>query len=233
MVVKLLQAQDIASGSFALILLAMLASAVLLLAGTAWVPRKWKLAVALCGITTLVSAAHYLMANDVWLATGQLTVIHRYVGWFLTVPLQVVTLYFFVGAFATLPLGLFWRLLVAAVLMVLARFMGEAGLMHPTLGFLLGLALWLYILGEAFFGRMSERTAKDGSASAQRGYFWIRLIVTIGWAVYPLCYFIAAFSGGVEVRKLIVTYNLADFVNQIAFALAVLTVAMNANAARD
>jgi sensory rhodopsin len=206
---------------------------VLLLAGTAWVPRRWKLAVGLSGITTLVSAAHYLIANDVWLATGQMTVIHRYVGWFLTVPLQVVTLYFFVVAFATLPLGLFWRLLVAAVLMVLARFMGEAGLMHPTLGFLLGLALWLYILGEAFFGRMSERTAKDGTASAQRGYFWLRLILTIGWAVYPLAYFIAAFSGGVEVRYLIVTYNLADFVNLIAFVLTVLTVAINANGARD
>jgi bacteriorhodopsin len=211
----------------------MLAATVLLLAGTGWVARKWKLAVGLSGITALASAAHYWLALDVWLATGQMTVIHRYVGWFLTVPLQVVTVYFFVRAFAMLPLGLFWRLLVAAVLMVLARFMGEAGFVHATLGFLLALAFWLYILGEAFFGRMSERTAKEGSASAQRGYFWIRLILTIGWAVYPLCYFIAAFSGGVEVRHLIVTYNLADFVNQIAFFLAILTVAMNASPTRE
>jgi|SRR6185369_7056315 len=234
MVVKLLQPQDIAGGTFALVLIAMIVTTVLVLAGTAWVPRRWKAAVALSGVTALASAAHYLIANDVWLATGQMTIIHRYVGWFLTMPLQVLVLYFFVDAFAPLTLGLFWRLLVASVVMVLGRFMGEVGLIHPTLGFLIGLALWLYILGEAFFGRMSERCAKEGSETAQRGYFWLRLILTIGWAIYPLCYFIAAFSGGIEARSLAITYNLADFVNLIAYVLAVLTVAMKAQlASRD
>lgn len=228
MVVKLLQPQDIAGGTFALVLIAMLITTVLVLAGTAWVSRRWKAAVALSGITALASAAHYLIANDVWLATGQMTIIHRYVGWFLTMPLQVLALYFFINAFAPLTLGLFWRLLVAAVVMVLARFMGEVNLIHPTLGFLIGLALWLYILGEAFFGRMGER-AKEGSESAQRGYFWLRLILTIGWAIYPLCYFIAAFSGGIDARSLAITYNLADFVNVIAYVVAVLTIAMKAH----
>lgn len=226
MVVKLLDAQDIASGTFALITIAMLATTVLLLAGTAWVPRRWKLPLALSGIVALASAAHYLAAANVWLETGQMTVIHRYVGWFLTVPLQVATIYFFVRAIAHVPVGVFWRLLIAAVLMVLARYMGEAKLMHPTLGFLIALAAWLYILGEAFFGAMSERVAKHASDAERRGYFWLRLILTIGWAVYPLCYFIASFSGGVEVGQLIITYNLADFVNQIAFGTIILTVGM-------
>ncbi len=226
MIVKLLAAQDIASGSFALILVAMVAATVLLLAGTAWVPRRWKLVVGLSGIVTLASAAQYLIANDVWLATGQMTMIHRYVGWFVTVPLQVVILYFFVRAFAPVPVGVFWRLLVAAVLYVMARFMGEANLMYPTLGFLISLALWLYILGEAFFGRMSERTARHGSEAARRGFFWLRLVMTIGWAIYPLAYFIAAFTGPVEMRYLVTTYNLADLVNVIAFGLTILTVGL-------
>jgi sensory rhodopsin len=230
MFVKLLEVQDLASGSFELILFAMLGATVLLLAGTAWAPRKWKLPVALSGIVTLVSALHYLAAGDVWLAAGQMTIIHRYIGWFLTMPLQVVTLFFFVRAVAEVPIGVFWRMGVAAILMVLARFMGETGLMHPTLGFVIALALWLYILGEAFFGAMSERTAKYASAAVQRGYFWMRLILTIGWALYPLCYLIASFSGGVEVRQLIVTYNLADFVNVIAYSLIVLAVAMKEGA---
>lgn len=233
MVVKLLGVQDIASGSFELLLIATFCATVLLLAGTAWVGRRWKLPVALGGITLLASAAHYLMATDVWLATGQMTMIHRYVGWFVTVPLQVVTLYFFVRAFAQVPIGVFWRLLVASVVLVLARFMGEANLMHPTLGFLISLAMWLYVLGEAFFGKLSERTSRHGSEPAQRGWFWLRLIMTIGWAIYPLCYFIAAFGGKVETRYLMTTYNLADLVNQIAFELTILTVGLRESSASN
>lgn len=226
MVVKLLDARDIAGGTFLLLVLAMLGASVLLLAGTAWVPRRWKIPVALSGIVTLVSGANSLWAGDVWFASGQMTVIHRYTGWFLTVPLQVVTLFFFVRALGAVRVGVFWRLLVAATVMVLARYMGEAGFMHPTLGFLIALAAWLYILGEAFFGQMSESVARHGSDAARRGYFWLRLIVTVGWAIYPLCYFVAALAGGVAPADLIVTYNLADLVNQIAFGLIILTVGL-------
>lgn len=227
MFVKLLDAQDFASGSFALITIAMFAATVLLLAGTAWVSRRWRLSLALAGIVTLVSGLHYVGAANVWIETGQMTIIHRYVGWFLTVPLQVVTLYCYVRAVAHVPVGIFWRTLVAAIVMVLARYMGEADLMHPALGFLIALALWLYILGEVYFGWMSERMAANGSDTARRGYFWLRLIVTIGWAIYPLCYFIAAFSGNVGPADLIVTYNLADLINEIAFGLIILAVGMN------
>jgi bacteriorhodopsin len=153
-----------------------------------------------------------------------MTVIHRYVGWFLTFPLQVVTLFFFVRAVAHVRVGIFWRLLVAAVIMVLARYMGEAGFMHPTLGLLIALAAWLYVLGEAFFGQMSEQVDKSSSEAVRRGYFWMRLIATIGWAIYPLCYFIAALTGSVAPADLIVTYNLADLVNQVAFGLIILAV---------
>jgi sensory rhodopsin len=226
MSVKLLEATDIASGSFALILIAMVAATVLLIMGTGWVTRKWKLPVALSGTVTLATALHYVPSYEVWLATGQMTVIYRYVGWFVTVPLQVVAMYFFIRAVRPLSVALFWRLLVAAIILVLARYMGEAGFMYPTLGFLIGIAMWLYILGELFFGRMSEYNGKQASGVVRRGYFWLRLILTIGWAIYPLCYFIASFAGGVEMGKLSIVYNLADFINQIAFGLVILTVAV-------
>lgn len=98
--------------------------------------------------------------------------------------------------------------------------------MYPTLGFLIGIAMWLYILGELFFGRMSDYQGKQIAPVVRRGYFWLRLILTIGWAVYPLCYFIISFAGGADWGRLSVVYNLADFINQIAFGLAILTVAV-------
>ena len=223
---KLLQATDIASGTFSLLLVATLAATVLLLLGTVWVARKWKLPVALAAMVTLVSALHYFEAGQIWQASGQMPPIYRYIAWFVSMPLQVLALYFFIGAMASLSTWLFWRLLVVSVVMVLARYLGETNLMYPTLGFLIGLVAWLYILGEVFFGRMGEVSAKSASLGVHRGYFWLRLIVTVGWAVYPLCYFISGFAGGVAENKLNIVYNLADLVNQIAFGLTILTAAM-------
>jgi len=227
---KLLQAADVASGTFLLALVGMIATTVLLIMGTAWVGRKWKLPVALAGIMALVAAIHYYYANQVWLDAQQMPIIYRYVDWMITVPLQVISLYFFVRTAGPVSIGLFWRLLVASVAMVLARYMGEADLMHPTLGFLIGLILWLYILGEVFFGKLSEVSANSANEPLQLGFFWLRLIVTIGWALYPLCYFVVRLGGGVDVAKLSVIYNLADFVNQIAFGLAILATAMKESA---
>lgn len=223
---KLLEITDVASGTYSLLLLMMVASTLLLIMGTGWVSKRWKLSLSLAGLVTLVSAMHYFMSLNVWLESGQIAIIYRYVAWLVTMPLQVLTLYFFIGTLSSPPVGLFWRLLVVSVLMVLTRYMGESGLMHPTLGFLLGLVGWLYILGEVFFGALSDINDNSNNESVQRGFFWLRLILTIGWAVYPLVYFIARFGGGVDGPKLSVVYNLADIINQIAFGFAVLTVAI-------
>lgn len=223
---KLLEITDVASGTYSLLLLMMVASTLLLIMGTGWVSKRWKLSLSLAGLVTLVSAMHYFMSLNVWLESGQIAIIYRYVAWLVTMPLQVLTLYFFIGTLSSPPVGLFWRLLVVSVLMVLTRYMGESGLMHPTLGFLLGLVGWLYILGEVFFGSLSDINDNSNNESVQRGFFWLRLILTIGWAVYPLVYFIARFGGGVDGPKLSVVYNLADIINQIAFGFAVLTVAI-------
>ncbi len=225
-----LQATDVVGGSFLLLLAATAATAVLLLLGTGWAQHKWKLPVALAGVAMLVAALLYLQADAIWLSVHQMPVIYRYVGWMIIMPLQVLALYFFIQVQANLSYGLFWRLLVVSLVMVLARYMGEVGFFYPTLGFLIGLAAWLYILGEVFFGRMSEVNGRNGSHSSQTAFFWLRLIVSVGWAVYPLCNFIGSFAGGIDEGKLTIIYNLADLVNLVAFGLIVLTAAVRGSA---
>ncbi len=224
--IKVLQATDITGGSFSLMLALNVGATVLQLLGTGWVAKKWKLPVALSAIVTLVASLHYFQAREVWLASGQLPVIYRYIEWLITTPIQVLVLFFFIGTLAPLPYGLFWRLLIAAVIAILSRYMGEVGFIYPTLGFLIGIAAWLYILGEVFFGKLSEVSARSGSEAVQTGWFWLRLIITVGWAIYPLCNFIAAFGGGATEGHLSLVYNLGDVVNQIAFGLVILTVAV-------
>ena len=59
---------------------------------------------------------------------------------------------------------------------------------------------------------LRARAIRSGS-----GFFWLRLILTIGWALYPLSYLIVRLGSGADVAKLMVIYNLADLINQIAF----------------
>ena len=49
----------------------------------------------------------------------------------------------------------------------------------------------------------------------------IRFIVSVGWSIYPLGYFFGYLMGGVADCTLNLVYNLADFVNKIAFCLAI------------
>lgn len=221
-----LNTADVAGATFSLAFFGMAATTVLLLLATGWVADKWKLPLSLCALVTLVGAAGYYEARAVWLASQQIPIVYQYVGWMITVPVQVVALYFYVATARTPSIALFWRLLVVAAVTILARYMGEAGFMHATLSFLIGIAGWLYILGECFFGQMGEIVAKSPDQRLQRGYFWLRLIITIGWAIYPLGNFIASFGGGVDAGSLAIAYNLADFVNRIAFGLAFLAVAL-------
>merc|ERR1711920_816365 len=48
----------------------------------------------------------------------------------------------------------------------------------------------------------------------------MRMIVTAGWSIYPLGYLFGYLLGAVDEVFLNVLYNVADFVNKIAFVLA-------------
>ena len=147
---------DVASATFLLMTAAMAATTVLLLTSGHWVSPRWRLPVALSSLVPLVGVLHYGLSSLVWLQAHDMPVVFRYADWMIAAPVQVLTLYFFIQTVSSTPTGLFWRLLIASVAMVLARYMGETDLLYPTLGFLIGLILWLYVLGELYFGRMAE-----------------------------------------------------------------------------
>ena len=55
----------------------------------------------------------------------------------------------------------------------------------------------------------------------------MRFIVSVGWSIYPLGYFFGYLTGAVDDSILNLVYNLADFVNKIAFCLAIWASAKN------
>ena len=219
-----LQSSDLVATSYAAATLATFATAVLVMLGLSWASERWRPALALSGVVLLVSSFAYLEASQVWLATQKMSAASRYVAWFTVQPMQVAALYFFTHIYKPVPAGVFWRTTVAAILMVLSRYLGDAGTFNPTLGALLSMAFWLYILGEMYFGPMSA-AAMSASRPVSLGYFWIRLIFTIGWAIYPILHFVDLVIGAGHSRGVIVLYTLADLVNLIVVSLIVLAVA--------
>ncbi|MCO5133951.1 MAG: bacteriorhodopsin-like [Phyllobacteriaceae bacterium] len=217
---------DLTAASYSTATLGLVATSVLLLLGTGWVNRGWKLPVALCALAALVGVGAMFEAREAWAASKMVPVVYHYVGWAVSMPLQVLALYFLARRCGKLGIGLFWRLTIVSILMVFVRYLGEAGFMHATLAFLIGLVFWLYVLGELFFGKMDEVIRNSASEPVRRGYFWLRLIVTVGWAIYPLGNFITSFAGYVDDGSLSVAYNIADFLNRMAFGVAVLASAM-------
>ena len=117
---------------------------------------------------------------------------------------------------------MFWRLMIGTVAMLAFGYAGESRTMDPVAGFAAGMAGWFYILYEIFSGEAgklagSDRVNKHVAAS----FGTMRFIVTVGWSIYPLGYFFGYLQGAVSAQALNLVYNLADFVNKIAFCLAI------------
>ena len=87
--------------------------------------------------------------------------------------------------------------------------------------FVKNLAGWLYILGELYVGGAGRANARCGNENVQMVFFSNRLIITIGWAIYPMGYFIEHLGGGIDPNSVNVIYNLADFLNKIVFGLII------------
>lgn len=221
-----LTATDIASAGLSASVFAMAAASVLLLVGTAWVRGGWKLPVLLVALANLIGAMAAYEARVSWVATDTAPLGYFYAGWLSSMPLQIAALYFAVRQIGAQTASLFWRLTGVAALMVAVRYLGDVGYLNGTLSFLLGIVLWLYVLGELFFGRMDEVVTKARVLPLRRGYFWLRLSVAVGWAIYPLTQFLIISGSGVPDNAVVLTLSLAEFPNRVAFGLALLTVAI-------
>jgi len=190
-----------------------------------WVERdravgKWKTSLTVAAMVTGIAAIHYFYMRDVWVSTGESPIVFRYVDWLLTVPLQIVEFYLILAAIAVVAASLFWRLLIASVVMLVAGYLGEVGAMNVWLAFIIGMAGWIYIIYEIFAGEAGRVSAEKAPASVQSAFGTMRLIVTVGWAIYPLGYFLGYLAGaepGSSDVMLNVVYNVADVINKIAF----------------
>ena len=156
-----------------------------------WVERdravgKWKTSLTVAAMVTGIAAIHYFYMRGVWIDTGASPTVYRYVDWLLTVPLQIVEFYLILAAIAIVAVSVFWRLLIASLVMLIGGYLGEVGLMDYWLGFAIVMVGWLYIIYEVFAGEANQISASKGTAASKTAFYALRLIVTVGWAIYPI-----------------------------------------------
>ena len=205
-----------------------------------WVERdravgKWKTSLTVAAMVTGIAAIHYFYMRGIWIETGSSPTVFRYVDWLLTVPLQIVEFYLILAAIAVVSISVFWRLLIASVVMLVAGYIGEVSAMGDGgslwSGFWIGMVAWLYIIWEVFKGEASQISASKGTVASKKAFNALRLIVTVGWAIYPIGYYLG-YTGSADAATLNIVYNLADFVNKIAFGVVIWAAATSGTKAK-
>ena len=227
---NMLNPDDFVGISFWLISMALVAATVFFFLERDRVSPKWKTSLTVSGLVTLVAAVHYFYMRDVWVTTGSTPTVFRYIDWLITVPLLMIEFYLILSAITKVPVGVFWRLMIGTLVMLVGGYLGEAGYLAVWPAFIIGMVGWAYILYEIFLGQAGKINAQSSPPSVQSAFSTMRWIVTIGWAIYPVGYFFGYLTGAspeTSANALNIIYNLADVLNKIAFGLIIWTVAVN------
>ena len=213
--------------SFWFVSAALLAATVFFFLERSSVSDKWKTSLTVAGLVTGIAFWHYLYMRGMWIETGDSPNVYRYIDWLLTVPLLIVEFYLILKAVTTVRAAVFYKLLLGSIVMLVAGYLGEAGLAPVLPAFVVGMAAWLYIIYEIFAGETAQANSASGNEASQTAYSAMKWIVTIGWVIYPAGYYIGYLTaGGVDGSSLNLIYNLADFVNKILFGLVIYAAAV-------
>ena len=226
-----LATDDFTGITFWLISMGMLAATAFFFIEQSNVSAAWRKSVTVAGLVTGIAFIHYMYLRSVWVEIGDAPTVYRYIDWFITIPLQLVEFYLILSAVKKVNGNIFWRILIGALVMLIGGYLGQAGFIKPTLGFIIWIAGWIYILYEIFSGEAGKVAAKSGNKALVTAFGSLRMIVTIGWAIYPLGYIFGYLTSGIDANSLNAIYNLADFINKIAFGLIIWSCAV-ANSSR-
>jgi bacteriorhodopsin len=212
-----LQPDDGVAISFWIISIAMIASTAFFFAEAKCVLNHWKTTLHVGALVTLVAGVHYMYMREYWVQVHKSPIVYRYVDWSITVPLQMIEFNLILKAAGKEVSALmFWKLLFGTVVMLACGYAGEIKALPAWPAFYGGLAGWAFILLEIFW----QPAVGECSPAVRTSFNNMRLIVTVGWSIYPLGYLFGYLLGTVDETFLNVIYNVADFVNKIAFVLS-------------
>merc|ERR1719174_2930632 len=114
----------------------MVAATVFFLMESMNVSRKWQTSLNVGALVTLVAAVHYFYMREFWVQIHASPILYRYIDWSITVPLQMVEFNLILKAVnPAIGAGMFWRLMIGTICMLLFGYCGETSIIGAYVGF--------------------------------------------------------------------------------------------------
>ena len=231
--VSILAPDDFVGITFWVISMGLLAATAFFFFERSSVATAWRTPVTVAGLITGIAFINYMYMRGVWVQTADSPAVYRYIDWFITMPLQMVEFYLILAVVRKISNVIFWRLLIGSLVMVGGAYAGETGHVKPILGLVISIGGWVFVLYEIFSGEAGKTAAKRGNKIFVTAFSILRMIVTVGWCIYPLGYVFGNLIGSVDDNSLNIIYNLADFINKIGFGLVIWVAAMQSTNTRS
>jgi len=213
--------------------MAMLAASVFFFFQIQQVDAKWKNSLLVSALITGIAAVHYYYMRDYYNATNETPIALRYIDWTLTVPLMCLEFYLLLKP-AGAKTSFMWKLIIAAVVMLVAGYIGEAftdgSMGHSVLWGVISTVGYIYILYSAWFGEARQLADSSNSPAVKKGINALAWFVFAGWAIYPIGYMAMPggwLSGVLDPNSINLFYNVADAINKIGFGLVVYGIAVS------
>lgn len=202
------------------------------------VSKKYRLAVYVSAIVTLVACYHYFRIFNSWegafvLQNGSykpsgvpFNDAYRYVDWLLTVPLLMVELIAVLGLPWERAKDLFTKLAGAAVAMILLGYPGEISHDSATrmIFFVLSMIPFIYIMYVLYF-RLGDSIV-DQPQSVKSSVSFLRNLTLVAWSFYPIAYLLHDFLGSsTGIVAVQVGYSIADVVAKCGYGLIIYWIA--------
>lgn len=209
-----LNVDDSVGISFHMVILSLLATTIFLLLEQKNIEKKWHTSNNVSILVLIIAAYHYFNMQNKWINNKSNPVIYRYMDWFITVPLLIIEFYVILNVEINIPISIFYKLLIASVLMLLFGFLGELNIIDRVSGFILGSIFWVYIVYQILYGELQQYKKKINNKTVNFIYNNLKWIIIVGWAIYPLGYIL-------NNTDMNLVYNIGDFVNKILYALII------------
>lgn len=209
-----LNVDDTVGISFHMVILSLLATTIFLLLEQKNIKKKWHTSNNVSILVLIIAAYHYFNMQNKWIDNKSNPVVYRYMDWFITVPLLIIEFYVILNVETNIPISIFYKLLIASVLMLLFGFLGELNIIDRVSGFVLGSIFWVYIVYQILYGELQQYKKKINNKTVNFIYNNLKWIIIVGWAIYPLGYIL-------NNTDMNLVYNIGDFVNKILYALII------------
>jgi bacteriorhodopsin len=209
---------------------------------------KYRPALIVSGLVTLIACYHYFRIFNSWEGAYVLGAMgygpsgqpfndaYRYVDWLLTVPLLLVELVAVLALPVKLTRSLLTRLIIAAVIMIGTGYPGEISADPSTrwTWWAISMVPFLYIQYVLWVELSSSLDRQPASA---RGLIsGARALIIISWAFYPIAFALPMLGSGTPDSSnvpLQIGYSIADIVAKVGLGLYVYFIARAKSADED